>query len=126
MTDTPAVIARPVYAARLPVPIVDFSKISDALTTLHGEDFCVEGHGSYLVFFTAGDTCGCRYCSNLIGQTMATCDPGRDFATGVASNPVNRMIVCATCGFKRCPHATDHNNDCTGSNEPGQAGSSYQ
>jgi hypothetical protein len=57
---------------------------------------------------------------------MATCDPGRDFATGVASNPVNRMIVCATCGFKRCPHATDHNNDCTGSNEPGQAGSSYQ
>jgi len=36
-----------------------------------------------------------------------------------------RMIVCATCGNKRCPHATDHRNACTNSNEPGQPGSSY-
>lgn len=35
-----------------------------------------------------------------------------------------RMIVCAICGNKRCPHATDHRNHCTGSNEPGQKGSS--
>lgn len=36
-----------------------------------------------------------------------------------------RMILCSKCGNKRCPHATDHRNACTGSNEPGQAGSAY-
>jgi len=35
------------------------------------------------------------------------------------------MILCKHCGNKRCPHATDHNNDCTNSNEPGQPGSIY-
>lgn len=35
------------------------------------------------------------------------------------------MILCPTCGNKRCPHATDHRHACTGSNEPGQAGSRY-
>lgn len=35
------------------------------------------------------------------------------------------MIVCPTCGNKRCPHASDHRLACTGSNEPGQAGSIY-
>ena len=36
-----------------------------------------------------------------------------------------RMVLCPICGNKRCPHATDHRNACTGSNEPGQPGSSY-
>jgi hypothetical protein len=36
-----------------------------------------------------------------------------------------RMIVCSECGNKRCPHGTDHRNECTGSNEPGQEGSRY-
>ena len=35
------------------------------------------------------------------------------------------MIVCSECGNKRCPKATDHRNDCTGSNDPGQPGSHY-
>ncbi len=35
------------------------------------------------------------------------------------------MIVCPTCGNKRCPHANHHDNPCTNSNEPGQAGSAY-
>ena len=34
-----------------------------------------------------------------------------------------RMIVCATCGNKRCPRAADHRNGCTGSNAAGQVGS---
>lgn len=34
-----------------------------------------------------------------------------------------KMILCPTCGNKRCPHASDHDLACTGSNEPGQAGS---
>ncbi|MGY6251845.1 hypothetical protein ACXIVK_00175 [Paraburkholderia caledonica] len=37
-----------------------------------------------------------------------------------------RMVVCPTCGNKRCPHATDHRNACSGSNEPGQKGSSWE
>jgi hypothetical protein len=36
-----------------------------------------------------------------------------------------RMIVCMTCGNKRCPKATFHENECTGSNAPGQVGSAY-
>jgi len=37
-----------------------------------------------------------------------------------------RMVLCPTCGNKRCPRATSHENACTGSNEPGQKGSSYE
>lgn len=37
-----------------------------------------------------------------------------------------RMILCAVCGNKRCPHATHHKNACTGSNDPGQPGSSWE
>lgn len=47
-----------------------------------------------------------------------TCAPNR------IGGPM-RMIVCPECGNKRCPHATDHRNACTGSNEPGQTGSAY-
>lgn len=36
-----------------------------------------------------------------------------------------RFVVCPECGNKRCPHANDHRNDCTGSNEPGQVDSAY-
>jgi hypothetical protein len=36
-----------------------------------------------------------------------------------------RMILCPTCGNKRCPHASDHRLACTDSNESGQPGSVY-
>jgi hypothetical protein len=36
-----------------------------------------------------------------------------------------RMSLCPHCGNKRCPGAANHRNDCSGSNEPGQAGSLY-
>lgn len=35
------------------------------------------------------------------------------------------MRVCQSCGNKRCPRAASHMNECTHSNEPGQAGSLY-
>jgi hypothetical protein len=38
---------------------------------------------------------------------------------------MTRMIVCPSCGNKRCPRATDHNLACTDSNAPGQPGSRY-
>ena len=50
--------------------------------------------------------CGCHQCSPITLDNM-------------------RMILCSTCGNKRCPKANDHRNTCTGSNEPGQAGSAY-
>ena len=37
-----------------------------------------------------------------------------------------RMILCPKCGNKRCPHATDHRNECTNSNVSGQKGSIYE
>lgn len=40
--------------------------------------------------------------------------------------PIMHMVLCRVCGNKRCPHATDHNLACTGSNEPGQKGSIYE
>lgn len=56
------------------------------------------------------------------------CLDARDEWAGV--NPMNyqtarRMVVCVTCGNKRCPKATDHRLACTGSNAAGQAGSVY-
>jgi hypothetical protein len=36
-----------------------------------------------------------------------------------------RMVLCPICGNKRCPHASDHRLECTGSNDPGQKGSVY-
>lgn len=35
------------------------------------------------------------------------------------------MYLCPDCGNKRCPRATHHDHDCTGSNKPGQPGSAY-
>jgi hypothetical protein len=35
------------------------------------------------------------------------------------------MVLCKTCGNKRCPHATDHRHACTNSNDTGQPGSVY-
>lgn len=39
---------------------------------------------------------------------------------------LRRMIGCQICGNKRCPKATDHALECTGSNEPGQMGSVFK
>jgi Zn finger protein HypA/HybF involved in hydrogenase expression len=36
-----------------------------------------------------------------------------------------RVVVCPDCGNKRCPRATNHELECSGSNEPGQKGSIY-
>ncbi len=36
-----------------------------------------------------------------------------------------RFIVCSICGNKRCPHAADHDNPCTNSNDEGQKGRLY-
>jgi hypothetical protein len=61
----------------------------------------------------------------LPGCHCATCDPILPTPAGELFPPNLRMILCALCGNKRCPHAKDHRNLCTNSNEPGQPGSAY-
>lgn len=64
--------------------------------------------------------CGCRKCLRA-----------RDAQIRVLNSiaipiEMTMMILCPTCGNKRCPHATDHDLTCTNSNEPGQKGSVYE
>jgi hypothetical protein len=54
----------------------------------------------------AGRQCWCHHCNE-------------------AEYRMTKMILCPRCGNKRCPHANDHRNACTGSNDPGQPGSAY-
>ena len=58
----------------------------------------------------------CGHCFRCIGNRRLR---------GGLTVGMTRMIVCPTCGNKRCPHATDHGYPCTGSNDPGQPGSRY-
>ena len=64
-----------------------------------------QGHAAAKAATAETSSCHCATCLP-IGQKM-------------------RMVVCGICGNKRCPHATNHIFVCTGSNEPGQLGSSY-
>lgn len=56
--------------------------------------------------------CGCYECVDRVISVRPFPD-----------NLMYPFIVCATCGNKRCPKAQSHANECTGSNEPGQPGS---
>lgn len=64
--------------------------------------------GAEMAATTVDRTCNCWRCHEERGEAIMT------------------MIVCAKCGNKRCPHANDHDNDCTGSNDTGQVGSAYE
>jgi len=68
----------------------------------------------------------------VVEPVVGTCDCHRcikeyDLRYVYRQYPVDltRMILCPTCGNKRCPKASDHRLDCTNSNEPGQPGSVY-
>lgn len=50
---------------------------------------------------------------------------GIEYPLGWLPLSSTKMILCPICGNKRCPHASDHSLECTGSNEPGQPGSIY-
>jgi hypothetical protein len=60
------------------------------------------------------NSCFCRKCFEKILEN----DPMNIFNI--------RMFLCDKCGNKRCPHSTDHELECTNSNEPRQAGSAYE
>ena len=61
----------------------------------------------------------CHHCLDVIDAARKSVDPND------MSSMFRGMILCPECGNKRCPHATDHRLDCTGSNESGQPGSIY-
>lgn len=66
--------------------------------------------------------CGCLRCqterrASLLPEDAWRALPGMD---------AHFRYACEMCGNKRCPHHTDHQLACTGSNEPGQQGSNYQ
>ena len=67
--------------------------------------------------------CNCRKCLQERGEMLAY-GVGSTLLNMPGPNPgFYGMVVCPTCGNKRCPHATEHNNAGTNSNEPGQPGS---
>lgn len=55
-------------------------------------------------------SCGCEACYKAVQMKH------------LGYNVRDRMILCPVCSNKRCPHATHHDNLCTGSNSPGQVG----
>jgi len=62
--------------------------------------------------------CGCRHC-------LQERKEGTTLAGVFVPAELTRMVVCAICGNKRCPHANSHLHACTDSNAPGQPGSAY-
>ncbi|MEQ3425750.1 hypothetical protein [Citrobacter braakii] len=69
-----------------------------------------------------GDVNACRAAMLQAGNSPVTPDCWCRICRPVTMSDM-RFVVCPDCGNKRCPRANDHRNDCTGSNEPGQAGS---
>lgn len=65
------------------------------------------------LYATGVSLCGCLQCLRA-----------RD-VPGELPQELQRMVLCPTCGNKRCPHANRHENACTDSNAPGQPGSAY-
>lgn len=64
----------------------------------------------------SGDPDDCARCFHCLSQYKTT--------IGLPIT-MSYMVVCQDCGNKRCPKSTHHDNECTGSNELGQAGSRY-
>jgi len=65
--------------------------------------------------------CECHTCIKEHGLTAGD---GSGFLEAMPLS-FSKMILCPECGNKRCPKASNHRLQCTGRNEPGQAGSIY-
>lgn len=74
-----------------------------------------QGQGGYWIT-SRGEWCPCITCEAELADKYESLT-GDWYARG--------FIVCPDCGNKRCPKTTHHDNDCNGSNEPGQPGSVY-
>lgn len=113
-TEPEAPRAKPVFAEPMPIAIPRLSRISKAITTLYGPDCYMRQYDAFMVFWTPGEDCPCQKCRDYMHAVI-----------GDDSLVFQGMIVCPTCGNKRCPHASDHDFECTNSNATGQIGSNY-
>lgn len=78
-----------------------------------------DGHGFLKGQPIPGAKCACYQCTEeFCLENPLPPEEGLDYR-------MHRMFLCAKCGNKRCPHATDHRHMCTGSNAAGQRGSRY-
>lgn len=64
----------------------------------------------------------CEHCIRCLDEEWEEFGEDRD----VFPPSAKFMVLCEHCGNKRCPHATNCDYECTGSNEPNQEGSVYQ
>lgn len=92
---------------KVPSAVTDFRAYLDTLIAEHGDNLTVRQYGSHLVIFTEGEMCGCRECLSGIDAVI-------DSFYAVASQG---MVICFSCGNKRCPHALSHRYICTHSND---------
>lgn len=63
--------------------------------------------------------CPCNACH----KERLAANPPADRTGSLMALASRGMVLCPACGNKRCPHANDHRNACTGSNELGQVAS---
>jgi len=138
----PAVAASPVYGVDHGVDdrTVEMFGHHDAGGVLHIEDIVESepnnpnsGHGHVRwrpdgVVAKCGGPMLCRICAKELADMFEV--PGANKCWCGTCHPIAinniRMVLCPTCGNKRCPHAHDHRNACTHSNAVGQPGSSWE
>ncbi|GAB1836866.1 hypothetical protein MyNCGM121_36450 [Achromobacter xylosoxidans] len=105
-------------------PQTDVALVLDKRTGYVPENESVPGVGGYYMYeYRAGEELDAAIDAAM--PAHFTKDAECNCAACRPHSVEMRMILCSTCGNKRCPHATDHRNPCTGSNEPGQPGSAY-
>lgn len=107
-------VSRPVAWIRRPIPINEMVEATEKLAAEHGRDLYLREHMNRFVLFTPGPACGCSACLDELDNFLEPTEAMARF-----------MVLCPECGNKRCPKAAHHENQCTGSNEPGQPGSTY-
>ena len=117
-------VARPVHAIDRPASMAMLVKTARALKVLHGPGVRMTEVGQAFVFWTPGNACSCHRCADALDHVTDPITSKADDWFGKVA--FRGMVVCSTCGNKRCPHATDHRLECSGSNEPGQPGSVHK
>ena len=83
---------------------------------------------SYCDHYAVTGSWECEICRRTGKDLPVIADSSQDSCCWNCATQIRRatrMIVCPNCGNKRCPRATDHNLDCTNSNDPDQPGSRY-
>jgi len=104
-------------------PVSGLAEEAQRLEEEHGPGLIVKQRFDCYLIMTPGDfypiNCGCGRCDELVRSQIYEID-----GNGIRY-ACRFMIVCPKCGNKRCPRASHHDYQCTGSNEPGQTGSKY-